>query len=106
MAKFCLCLAGTLVFSSAPVHGQLLNDNFLGGEILMQGLPASIQWYGGDFSGHALVFTTNSGGIPGNFTFDDVQIAAAPVPEPATVAFVGLGILIVAGISFLRRSPK
>jgi hypothetical protein len=55
----------------------------------------------------ALFFIGNAGGSPpGNFTFNDFQIAVAPVPEPSTVAFVGLGLLIAAGISFVRRPPK
>ncbi len=42
----------------------------------------------------------------GQLLNDDIQIAVAPVPEPSTLAFVGLGLLVAAGISFVRRSPK
>lgn len=58
----------------------------------------------GFFVAGLLVFS--SAPARGHLLNDDVQIAVAPVPEPSTVAFVGLGLLIAAGISFVRRPPK
>ena len=48
-----------------------------------------------------LIFTTNNGGgAPDYLDFNNVVLSGGPVPEPSTLALIGLG---AAGLFWLRR---
>jgi hypothetical protein len=48
-----------------------------------------------------IIFATNNGGgAPNYLDFNNVELSTAPVPEPSTLALIGLG---VAGMFWMRR---
>lgn len=79
---------------------EAFSNGTLVGSINTDSLSDHIVNFGNDFSNVDLVRVTNANN---HFSFDNLNYEPASVPEPSTIALVGLGI---AGVALLRRRSK
>jgi hypothetical protein len=79
--------------SSFTLNGMNLYNELLG--------------YNGNNNGVSHIFYTNSSVEAGEFTFTTMQVSAAPIPEPATLTLLGVGMIgtLIAGRKFRKRTP-
>ena len=95
---------GGLGFTDITAHVTRTDTNVLLGPAPDNNAPSGIDLAapGNQGPGRYLVLTGALGGSNDNFKVDMLKATAIPVPEPGTIALLGLGLL---GLVTLRRRP-
>lgn len=87
----------------APDNKQFYFGNFSTGDFgSKQFVSMAFFAFACDYSGNCSAFETNQG----QFAIDNLNVSMAPVPEPATYAMLGAGLLAVGAMSRRRKAEK